>query len=139
MAFKEKSAWFMLVVTLVMGASYFAKVLVLFKGATLPDPTLPGLIKFTITITVLSIIGHIIFASIAPKDANAPLDEREQRIMAKASATSYNVFAFGAVVSLVSYLIWRDGNALFYGVFASLVISQLVEYAGRIYFYRASF
>lgn len=139
MAFKEKSAWFMLVVTLILGASYFAKVLVLFEGSEMPSPTLPGLIKFTVSLTVFSIIGHIILASIAPKDAHAPLDEREQRIMAKASAASYTIFAFGSVLSLFGYLLQSDGNALFYGVFASLVISQLVEYASRIYFYRATF
>lgn len=103
----------------------------------LVSPILPSIVFFTLILMVTAIVGHIFAAIIARKDAFAPRDERDRIIATRASNASGQVFGVGVVLSLVAYLFYADGNMLFYGVFGSLIISQLVEYVLRVFFYRS--
>ena len=104
----------------------------------LAPPILPILIVYTVILVVLSIIGHIAIAVFSPRDANAPLDEREKTIFHRAGHYSAFLLGAGVLLSLGYYLFLRDGDLLFYGVFASMVIAQMAEYAVRIFLYRAA-
>jgi hypothetical protein len=73
---------------------------------------------------------------LSPKEANAPLDERERKIVHRAGNLSSYVFATGVVLSLGVYLFSASGDLLFYGVFASLMLGQLAEYLIQIALYR---
>lgn len=137
MAFQEKSAWVMLV-ALTLGGLFYLSVVNSMSAeiGQLAPPILPILIIYTIILVVLSIIGHIAIAIMSPKDANTPLDEREKTIFHRAGHYSAFLLGAGVLLSLGYYLLFRNGDVLFYGVFASLVIAQMAEYAIRIFLYR---
>jgi hypothetical protein len=100
------------------------------------EPGLPLIVRYTVALVVIAVAGHIVTAILSPQDANAPYDERDRRILDKAGHWSGYVLGFGAVMSLGAYLFLHNGNLLFYGVFASLILSQIAEYAIQILLYR---
>jgi hypothetical protein len=138
MPFQEKSTWIMSAALLLCGLFYFAQVKSMSSSlGELAPPTIPIVIVYTIILVLVATVGHIVIAIFAPREANAPADERERRVFDRAAHLSGYVFATGVVLSLGLYLISYDGNMLFYGVFGSLMIGQLAEYVFQVYFYRA--
>jgi hypothetical protein len=139
MAFREKSAWIMALGMLLAGAFYFYSVARIWtETGQLPEPTLPLLIAYTVSIVVISVVGHIAIAIFAPKEADTPLDERERQIMIRSSHYSSIVLAIGLITSLGYYLALRDGDLLFYAVFASLMVCWIAEYVLQIVLYRTA-
>ena len=137
MAFQEKSAWIMTLALLIGGLFYFGLVVLISNGmGQLAPPLLPLIVIYTIILVALAIVGHVLIAIMTPKEANAPLDERERQIQYRAGHWSGYVIGFGVIVSLGSYLFTRNGDLLFYAVFASLMLSALTEYASQIVLYR---
>ena len=136
MPFHEKSAWVMVLGLLVTSFLYFSKVISMSYGGSIVPPNLPALLVYTVILVVIAVVGHILIASFSTKEANARLDERERQIFTKAGYFSGNVFGFGVVFSLAVYLFSHSGHLLFYMAFASLVLSQVLEYVLQIYFYR---
>lgn len=137
MAFQEKSAWIMTLALLIGGLFYFGLVVLISNDMEqLAPPLLPLIVIYTIILVALAIVGHVLIAIMAPKEANAPLDERERQIQYRAGHWSGYVIGVGVIVSLGSYLFTRNGDLLFYAVFASLMLSALTEYASQIVLYR---
>ena len=136
MAFQEKSAWVMIVALSVTGLFYLTTVVGLSGPEGLPPPILPILIVYTVALTVLAVVGHIVIALISPKEANAELDERERIINYQASHWSGYILGGGVVFSLIWYLFTYDGNRFFYSVFASLVLSAIAEYVIQVVLHR---
>jgi hypothetical protein len=138
MPFQEKSAWVMSASLILGGAFYFSVVkTITAEIGQLAPPTLPTIVLYTAILVVIAILGHIAISILTPKEADAPLDERENAIFQRASHLSGYLLGAGVLLSLGVYLYSYSGDALFYGVFASLMISQLAEYIFRIVFYRA--
>ena len=127
----------MSIALLVGGFVYFAAV-----ASASPEmdqlarPGIPTVTAYTAILIFIAIVGHIVIAFLAPKEADAALDERERRIFDRAGHLSGYVFGICVVMSLGLYLLSYGGDALFYAVFGSLMLSQLAEYAMRIYLYR---
>ena len=121
------------------GLFYFLPVV---SGGTgsgqLASPQMPQIVAYTVCLVVIAVIGHIVIAALAPKDADAPADEREQLIFDRAGHYSSYLLAAGVLVSLGSYLVSGNGDLMFYVVFASLIVSHLAEYVLQIIFYRTS-
>jgi uncharacterized membrane protein (DUF485 family) len=139
MPFQEKSAWIMSVALLVGAIFYFVVVAAMSSAiGELAPPILPTVAVYTAILVVIAIVGHIVVAALAPRDASAPLDERERVIVARASHRSGYVLGAGVILSLGLYLFSYSGDLLFYGVFASLMLSQLVEYGMQIFLYRTT-
>lgn len=139
MPFHEKSAWIMSAALLLGGLFYLiAVVLGVSESGQLVSPSIPLIMIYTALLVVAAIVGHIIVAALAPKDANAPADERERQIFNRAGHYSSYVFAFGIIISLGIYLLTKSGDLLFYTVFASLMVGQIAEYFFQILFYRTS-
>jgi hypothetical protein len=139
MPFHEKSAWIMSLALLVGGLFYFAVVAALSASlGHLAPPVLPLIAVYTAILALVAAIGHAAIAALAARDAHAGLDERERLIAVRASSGSGYVLAAGVVLSLGVYLFRYDGNLLFYGVFASLMLGQLAEYALQIVRYRST-
>ena len=138
MPFREKSAWIMSVALLVGGFWYFRTVLSLDSGQ-LASPVIRPIVVLTAFLIAIAILGHIVIALLAPREANAPADEREQLIFVRAGHYSSYAFGFGVIMSLGAYVFTRSGDLLFYTVFASLLVGQVLEYLLQILFYRTSF
>jgi hypothetical protein len=119
------------------GAGFAAIVVNMSLGLErLAPPLIPLIVVFTIAVIVLAVGSHIFIAVLAPKDANAPTDECDRAIAARAGAMSGYVFATGVALALGHYLIVRDGDVLFYAVFAAWTLAQGSEYAFQISLYR---
>lgn len=140
MTFREKSAWIMFLALMVAGAIYFYLVGVIWsESGQLAQPMLPLVVIYTLCLVVLAVIGHIAIAIMAPKEADSPADEREKQIIIRAGHYSSYVLAVGVLLSLGFYLFLRDGDLLFYTIFASLMAGQIAEYVLQIIFYRTAF
>jgi hypothetical protein len=136
MSFQEKSAWIMSIALLLSGILYLTQIMSMSSAlGALAPPTIPIIIAYTITLVVVTTLGHIGIAIFAPKEANASSDERERQIVGRAAHLSSYALAASVVLCLGFYLISHDGNVLFYGVFGSLIISQLAEYAFQVHFH----
>lgn len=139
MAFQEKSAWVMAIALLLGALVYFGLVATASSsGAGLAPPALPLITFYTVVLILVAILGHAVAAALAPKEANAPPDERERTIAAYACHRAGYVFGAGVILSLGLYLLSGSGNLLFYCVFAALMLGQFAEYAFRILLYRTS-
>jgi hypothetical protein len=137
MPFREKSAWLMAAALSLATAVYASIVINLSHSLDqLAPPLLPLIVGFTIALAILATAGHIFIAVVAPKDAEAPADERDRAITARSGAWSSYVFATGVACALGHYLIVRDGDVLFYAVFAAWMLAQVSEYAFQIALYR---
>lgn len=137
MPFREKSAWMMIAALSLASAGYAAIVVNMSHGLEqLAPPLIPLIVVFTIAVIVLAVGSHILIAVLAPKDANAPADERDRAIASRAGAMSGYVFATGVAFALGHYLMVRDGDVLFYAVFAAWTLAQVSEYAFQIALYR---
>jgi hypothetical protein len=133
MPFREKSAWLMSFALFAGGSFYFRAVAE--ASAALGDlapPNLPTLVKYAVILIVIAVVGHIIIAVLAPDEANETTDERERRAADRAGHASGYVLGIGVLLALGLYLFTHDGNAMFYLLFASLMLSQLVEYGIQI-------
>ena len=137
MSFREKSAWLM-AISLGLASIMYAVIVASMSRATgfLVPPLLPFAVVFTLVLAVMGTVGHIFIALLAPKDALAAIDERDRAIGVRARAWSSYVFATGVALALGHYLMVRNGDVLFYGVFSSWVLAQIGEYAFEIVFYR---
>jgi hypothetical protein len=136
MSFRERSAWLMAAVMTVAGLYYFQIV----RGASQAlGETAPPVVAFVVVIVVASIVAQIVLALSAPKEANAPADERERLIHQRAGHWSGLVLATCAVVSLGHFMVHDDGNMLFHLVMASLIVAQIAEYGFQILLVRRSF
>jgi hypothetical protein len=137
MPFREKSAWMMIAALCLASAGYAAIVVNMSQGLErLAPPLIPLIVVFTIAVFVLTVGSHIFIAVLAPKDANASADERDRAIAARAGAMSGSIFSTGVALALGHYLIVRDGDVLFYAVFAAWTLAQVSEYAFQISLYR---
>ena len=137
MPFREKSAWAMIAILLSAGAFYFQKIIALSlaAGETAP-PVVPLVIAYVIFIIIASIIIMPMVAASSGREANAPADEREEIILAKAGNWSGYALGFAAVAGLFHYVWLGDGNLLFHIVFAGLMLSQIAEYGFQIWLFR---
>lgn len=139
MPFREKSAWIMSAALISGGIFYFRAVLSAWSGSgQLVSPGLPLILTYTGILVVIAIVGHIVAVAFAPNDADAPVDEREKKIFIRAGHYSSYVIAAGIVVSLGLYVFSNSGDLLFYTVFASLLMGQIVEYLFQILYYRTA-
>lgn len=139
MTFREKSAWVMMVLLIATGLLYGRAVFAMSAalGETAP-PSIGLIIGITVLIVIGAIVGNTLAALTNPGEANAPEDERDKLVLSRAGNLSGLILAFGAVTGLWHFLAQRDANMLFHIVTASLVISQIAEYALTIFYYRRS-
>ncbi len=129
----------MSVALLLGGVLYFGAVVSAWsESGQLMSPLIPLIVIYTVCLAAIAIVGHIVIAVLAPKDANAPVDERERQIFVRAGHYSSYIFAVGILISLGIYLVSNSGDLLFYTVFASLMVAQTAEYFFQILFYRTS-
>ncbi len=129
MSFREKSAWLMLAVMVGTGLYYLSFV----PGtAGAAAPPVEALAAYVVLIVIASVVAQIVLGITDPKGADAPADERERPIIAKAGNWSGLVLGTGAVASLLGFLAHGDGNLLFHSVMGSLIVSSIAEYGFQI-------
>lgn len=138
MSFREKSAWVMAVLMSLAGLYYLNLVVGASRELGAPAPPVGIFITYVVLVVIVSVAAQVVLALSAPKEANAPADERERPQLQRAGNWSGLVLGVGAVTSLLHYLQHGDGNLLFHSVMGSLVVSQVAEYAFQIVLLRRS-
>jgi hypothetical protein len=139
MSFREKSAWITLI-TLVLVSLLWAMHFPWGRDFTLAPDSNPfvfhALVLATICFVVIVVIAHIVVAVMAPREANARADEREQLIGLK--ATRLGAYAYTALSMSSVFLIHLGANeiGLAYFLVISLVIAEIVNCAARIIYHR---
>ena len=95
-----------------------------------------ALILCVVLLVAIEVVAHVVVAMRAPKDAQAPKDERERLIALKAVYISAHVFAVGSLLTISSIHIGANAIFLANGIVLSFVIAQIVKYGARINYYR---
>jgi hypothetical protein len=134
MSFREKSAWISLVLILTVFGPYFWLV-----GRALTGQThVHGGTQFALILLfiVLEIVVHIAVAARSPRDANAPMDERENLIDLKATRTAFYVLFGGAILSIFTLHFPINVWTLSQFVLFSIVLAELVRFASQIVLFR---
>ncbi len=131
MPFRERSAWVMSCMLILVGGFYLKLVIV--------DGVAPSYaaIPFVLFTVVLSIAAQIFLAIISPREASTPIDERERLVIDKAAHFSSYVLPTGVVAGLGWFMASQDGMALFHVVLTSLVLGQIGEYGAQIFLLRS--
>lgn len=138
MSFREKSAWVMAALMVAAGLFYLNLAVSASRALGAPAPPIGIFISYTILVVAGSVVAQVLLAVTAPREANAPADERERPLLDRAGNWSGIVLGVGAVTSLLLFLGHGDGNLLFHTVLGSLILSQFAEYAFQILLFRRS-
>ncbi|WP_245647790.1 hypothetical protein [Novosphingobium lentum] len=132
MSFREKSAWVMGALMVAAGLYYVDIALAASRGIGQATPPVSLFIPFTLLVVTVSVVVQAAMAILAPKAASAPADEREKPLLDRAGHWSGIVLGAGAATSLLRFVYQQDGILLFHMIMASLIVSQIAEYAFQI-------
>lgn len=138
MAFKEKSAWISLAAHGLIYGAYFAALAQAWDTPGREPFGAPMLFGAIVAFVVLMIALTSVAAIMAPKDATAPADEREQLIALKAERVGAYTLAT-AVVLLIGALL-LDWNSFLVAnlLLAAMVIAELAKAGAQIVYFRWS-
>lgn len=135
MSFREKIAWISALTTLAIYGWYFHAALPLLT--TESGSTAPLLRIAILGLAVSQIVLIAVAAGIAPRDAKAPLDERDALIAMKGNRTGLIVMEVGAVLACVGGLhLGADSAMLANGILLTLALAQIAKQATQIIHYR---
>ncbi|WP_440959115.1 hypothetical protein ACFELO_03120 [Oceanicaulis sp. LC35] len=136
MSFQEKSNLVMTVITALVYGAYFAVVMppALSDGPSM-DLVGPYLFAAVVFLVVGGVVGHILVAMAAPKDAD-DADERDKLIEMRADARSGYVLGAAAVLALGLALMEVELFWIVHMILGGLVASELVKGVLRAIDYR---
>jgi hypothetical protein len=141
MSFREKSAWVTFVLLLVTFVIYFGSAFTVLHGRghidNQPSPNLFHLFfQLVFWFVVLEIVMHILIAARTPKDANAPLDEREKLIALKSMQPAFYVLLVGAFLAIGTLHLGTTTYHMAHSVLFVVWIAELVRYGMQLYYFR---
>ncbi len=137
MSFREKNAWISLLLYLAIYGFYFAQVAMAVTRGEADGAHFLGLFAQSVVMFVVATIAFTVVAAVlAPKDAEAPVDEREKLIALKANSASGYVLA-AAVVLVIGVLFYGADDFLTINLlFFALVLSEVYKVATQLVLYR---
>jgi hypothetical protein len=139
MSFREKSAWITLI-TLLLISLLWSLHFPWQRPFTLAPEANPvvfhALVLCTISFVVIVVIAHVVVAILAPREASARADEREQLIGLKATRVGAYVYATLSMSSVFLIHLGANEIGLAYFLVASLAIAEAVSCVARIVYHR---
>lgn len=141
MSFREKSTWVTFFLLLVGFVIYFSNAFTVLHGHShidsQPSPNLFRLFfQLVFWFIVLEIVVHILIAARAPKDANAPLDERERLIALKSMRPAFYVLLVGAFLVIGSTPVDITKYHMAHSILFVVWVAELVRYGMQLYYFR---
>lgn len=137
MSFREKSAWITLVTIVFVSLLFVLHMPPPWSLAPRPNFFMFHVLLMSVgAFVVIEIVAHVVVALRAPRDAKAPLDERDRLIAWKARSIAYYVAAVLSFVSASLIHLGANQIALAWCILVSFVVSQAVNYVARIIYYR---
>jgi len=135
MSFHEKTAWISLISMGGIYGSYFWSVV---RSGRHNDAHFGGLLATIILLVIVQTVLTIVAAIFAPKEANAPMDEREKLIELRSTRVAYSglatAIAFAIFFAALPSPIIFGANSLL----LILVVCELMRSGCRIIQYRRS-
>lgn len=137
MSYREKSAWAILIL-LVSAAAFYAFEVggAWMLGGEAPKPSFKLAAVYVGIVVVGIIITQSSIAASVGGEADEPADERENAAIQKAGNWSGILLAFGVVAGALHFYEYDDGRLMFHIIIGALMLSQIVEYALAIWYYR---
>jgi len=142
MSFREKSAWVTLVTLIVLSGAFLLHLP--WPWTLTPEPSgfmFHVLLLAIGTFIVIEVVAHIVIVVSSPRDAKTPKDERELLIELRSTriaAFVYAVLSLGSMfVSL--HVVFANVIGIAYLLLLSFVVSEIIKYALRIFYYRRGF
>ena len=136
MSFREKSAWITFVLLLAFGI-YFGDIVRHALNPAAPHGNFLQLfVALVVAIVVLEIITHVVIALRSPRDARAPIDERERLIELRSTRPAFFVLLAGAFLSVGTIHIGASTWTLAHCVLFAIWMAELTRYGSRLYHYR---
>ena len=130
--FKEKSLWVQIVALTGMFGSYFLNVDYKITDG-FPSNLISHFIWLIVGLVVLNILGHV-FAAAFNKPENE--DERDKLIELKATRIKAFLLASGMVITILACLKLQNEFFTINLLLLSLVVSEVIEKAIQIFYYR---
>ncbi len=140
MSFREKSAWVTLITLILLSILFLSHL----PWTLRPEPnagTFHALLLSIGAFIVIEIVAHTIMVVWSPRDARAAKDERELLIelrSTRVAAFAYPILSLGSIFFALHV---AGANVIGIGwlVLISFVISEIVKYGMRVFFYRRGF
>lgn len=136
LSFREASALAMGLLFLLLTAAYLVEVQPISWREGIAPPATGLAIRLALVLIVGAIIIQSVLAARRPAEAEAPADERERRVLARAGNWSGLVLGGGCIAALGNYLVHANGNLLFHGILLSLLVATLAESAFQLWLFR---
>lgn len=140
MSFREKIAWAACLSTVLLWGGYLTAVFV----AAARGHDHPGLNFFwwfiallVAQVAVMATVG-IASAILSPRDANAPLDERDRLIAGRAGLIAYRILLVGNFAVIAALHGWIDGIMTIFVLFGLIAAAEAIRYAAQIIGYRTA-
>lgn len=135
MSFRETSAWITLVTVAVCFGVYFGSIA---TGSVNPRGfgAVHLLLVCVAALVLLQIAAHVVAAAMAPTDARAPRDEREQLIAWRAQSLGYYVLMVGVLALGAPAHFGHPIPDLLNFALLDVVVAALVVAVAQIIMYR---
>ena len=127
MAFREKTAWLVLVSMLITYAIYFGLIAAGHPAGRSMFPMLWLFGSLTIAQVIVIIIGTSVLAARSPDEAMAPPDERDRAISGRSALAGYYVLMTGTIFAGVVLPFVADGMKLVNAALLAIVIAETVR------------
>ncbi|MBV1851804.1 hypothetical protein [Catellatospora tritici] len=139
MAFEEKRAWIMIVVTVAAYATYVAVILGRAGQTPLAEVPYAGALLWSIGAAIVgAIVLHIAAATAAPADADRK-DQRDREIHRFGEYTGQWFVIAGGIAALVMALLRVDQFWIANAIYLAFVLSSLLASVMKIMAYRRGF
>ena len=136
MAFEEKRAWIMLVVSAIGYAVYVALVLARADGAGLADTPYAGVMLAVIGAAIVAaIVVQAVVVGVSPQEANQK-DQRDQEIARFGDHIGQSFVVIGGVAAMLLAIAEVDHFWIANAVYLAFVLSALLGSVAKIFAYR---
>jgi hypothetical protein len=138
-AFEEKRAWIMVVVTVAAYGTYLAIVFGRASGIPLTDAAYVAPLLWTVGAAIVAaIVLQIVVATVAPRDANQK-DQRDREIARFGDHVGQAFVIVGAVAALILAMAQLPYFWIANAIYLAFVLSALLGSAAKISAYRWGF
>lgn len=136
MPFREKTAWVSLIVTAAIWGGYFWTLQPHLRDGSLEGQAVGLFIGAMVLLTIVQIILAIALAITSGKDADAPMDEREQLIDLKGMRAGFYILNAALIVVSALWVVGASPLAMANGILAAMVLGELLRAGWVIAGYR---
>ena len=138
-AFKEKSAWIMVVVTVVAYAAYLAVILKRAEDTPVADVSYASALLWSIGAAIAaSIVLNIVVSTASPKGADKS-DRRDREIYRSGEYIGQSMVVLGGVGALVMAMAKVDYFWIANAIYLAFVLSAILGSVAKIVAYRRGF